>query len=241
MTDYLEYFKICLKKNEVQPRKYKQYEFIISDLETDVECIFIESGTIRMIANSSNGKIFNLQYLKGDFLIFPFQDATSIDGSMYTFQVVTDEATIFKISKKVSTNIMKNCIYSNLYIFSILRKQVSFMFAKLNDFSSNGKLGALCGQLLILGYDYGNVSKLGIKITLTITNEELGNFSGITHTSSVNRLLSKLKKEKVIKIVGHKIYIIDLNFLQNMAPNINEWFSINRKNRFKNINNNILK
>ena len=226
---YVINFKECLKSCAIYPENYQKDEFILNDWEVNTKWIFVESGVLRMTSNDIEGNIFNLQYIKGDFLIFPVKTNDLVpSAAMYNFQVVTKDALVYKIRPSVVKEIMTHSLECNLYIFSILQQQTSFLFAKLNDFSLHGKLGALCGQLLILGYGYGVVSNSGIKVDLDITNEEIGHFSGIAHPSSVSRLLSKLKKENVIFSSKSKIYITDLAYLKKMAPKIDEWFLTNR-------------
>lgn len=228
MDKYLSSFKNSLNAINCLSKKYREGEFVRAQWEKNNDCIFIESGILKMTSDSLEGDSFNLQYLKGDFLILPQLDGDNNFFSMFNFQVVTPEAVIFKLNKLELEKVMTNSLDSSMYILLKSQQQASFMFAKLNDFSINGKFGALCGQLLILGYSYGEQTEIGLKITITITNEEIGHFAGITHSSSVSRLLAYLKKEKVIKNIRNKLYILNLSYLKKIAPKIDEWYSQHR-------------
>ncbi len=59
---------------------------------------------------------------------------------------------------------------------------------------------------------------------------------GISHVASVSRMLSNLKKEKVIVIENGKIKILKLDILKINAPKIEEWFALNERQKWEKIN-----
>jgi CRP-like cAMP-binding protein len=61
---------------------------------------------------------------------------------------------------------------------------------------------------------YGIQKDNGILIDLPLTNQELANFCG-TSRESTNRILSELKKNKIISVKKGKISIWDLQYLKN--------------------------
>jgi CRP/FNR family transcriptional regulator len=65
----------------------------------------------------------------------------------------------------------------------------------------------LAETLLLLAETYG-LEKDGITLSITLTRNEIANITG-TATESVSRLLSKLRQEGIIDMVGRKLKILD--------------------------------
>ena len=85
---------------------------------------------------------------------------------------------------------------------------------KFRDLVLNGKRGALFSTLIRMSNSYGIQKDNGILIDLPLTNQELANFCG-TSRESTNRILSELKKNKIISVKKGKILIWDLQYLKN--------------------------
>ena len=60
----------------------------------------------------------------------------------------------------------------------------------------------------------GRKTQNGTLIDFQVTNDDIAGFCGISTRNSVNRILSKLKDEGVITIVNKKIYILDIDYIE---------------------------
>jgi CRP-like cAMP-binding protein len=85
---------------------------------------------------------------------------------------------------------------------------------KIRDFSMSGKKEALYTILLRFARKFGVPYQEGILIDFVITNEELAKFTGISTRNSVNRMLHQLKEKDIIDMVQSKIYIKNIQFLE---------------------------
>nr|WP_139378418.1 Crp/Fnr family transcriptional regulator [Mesobacillus jeotgali] len=70
---------------------------------------------------------------------------------------------------------------------------------RIRDLVLHGKKGALYSTLIRMVNSYGVKTEDGLKIDVPLTNQELANFCG-TSREVVNRLLSELRKKKIISI-----------------------------------------
>ena len=61
---------------------------------------------------------------------------------------------------------------------------------------------------------FGRKTQNGTLIDFQVTNDDIAGFCGISTRNSVNRILSKLKDEGVITIVNKKIYILDIDYIE---------------------------
>ena len=86
---------------------------------------------------------------------------------------------------------------------------------KIRDNLMYGKLGALCSNLIRLSNSFGETVPGGIRITVKVTNQELGIVSG-TSREVVNRLLGDLKKQEIISVENKIITIHDIDKLRHM-------------------------
>ncbi len=86
--------------------------------------------------------------------------------------------------------------------------------AKFRDLLLCGKTGAIYSTLIRFSNSYGVEHKKGIKINVSLTNQDLANFIG-TSRESVNRMLNDLKKDDVIQIEDGFIIIKNMQFLKD--------------------------
>jgi CRP-like cAMP-binding protein len=84
---------------------------------------------------------------------------------------------------------------------------------KFRDLVLHGRKGALYSTLIRFSNSYGVNQENGILITVPLTNQDLANFTG-TARESVSRMLSDLRKKKIITIIRKTIIIHDIEFLK---------------------------
>ncbi|MBF2673258.1 Crp/Fnr family transcriptional regulator [Listeria seeligeri] len=225
MSTKAEDFKEYLESNGIQPKYFQKKEFIFSQWEPNEYCIFLHEGVAKLTSISESGDILNLQYYKGAFIIMTGFIDTEKSLGYYNLEVVSEQAVAYIIKISDLKELVSKDLKQLFYIIDTLQKQVSYSLAKFNDFSSNGKVGSICGQFLILAYVYGEETPNGIKITLEkLTMQELGCSSGIAHSSAVSRIISKLKQANVIEYKDSYFYIKNIAYLKKIAPKIDEWF-----------------
>ncbi|MBS4178696.1 Crp/Fnr family transcriptional regulator [Lederbergia citrea] len=85
--------------------------------------------------------------------------------------------------------------------------------SKFRDLLLHGKKGALYSTLIRMTNSFGVNKEDGILIDLSLTNQELANFCGMSR-EVVNRMLGALKKDGIISVSDGKILIHDLQFLK---------------------------
>ncbi|WP_226087164.1 Crp/Fnr family transcriptional regulator [Mesobacillus sp. S13] len=84
---------------------------------------------------------------------------------------------------------------------------------RFRDLVLHGKKGALYSTLIRMVNSYGVKTEDGLKIDVSLTNQELANFCG-TSREVVNRLLSELRKSNIISIDKGFITVHSLNVLK---------------------------
>lgn len=118
----------------------------------------------------------------------------------------------------IRKDVLENEIFQNSTLAFEFMKWMSDHFrktqTKFRDLILNGKRGALISTLIRMSNSYGIHKENGILIDLPLTNQELGNFCGISREST-NRILNDLKNNNIIAVKKGKISILNLQYLKD--------------------------
>lgn len=85
--------------------------------------------------------------------------------------------------------------------------------SKLRDLILNGKKGGVYSTLIRMGNTFGEKTEDGLQLNVSLTNQEMANLCG-TSREVVNRLLSELRKEGIIKMNRNRITLCDIDYLK---------------------------
>jgi CRP-like cAMP-binding protein len=193
--------------------KSEKGSFLFQEGMLAEELYIIISGKIQISKITSDGRELSLRIcgendICGELTLFT-------DNPRYLLSaMVLEEGEIVAIKK----DIIESEIFQNSKLAFEFMKWMSDHFrktqTKFRDLVLNGKRGALFSTLIRMSNSYGIQKDNGILIDLPLTNQELANFCG-TSRESTNRILSELKKNKIISVKKGKISIWDLQYLKN--------------------------
>ncbi|PFG12667.1 Crp/Fnr family transcriptional regulator [Bacillus sp. es.036] len=172
----------------------------------------IQSGNVRLNKLTSEGRELTLQICQPGDLIGEL--------ALYTGQL-NFSANAWAVDKVKATFVKQAHLEETLTSDAILATQfMKFMGenfrknqSKFRDLLLHGKKGALYSTLIRLSNTYGVKKNDDILIDIPLTNQELGNFCGLTR-ESVNRILSELKKANIVSVKQGIITIHNLEFLR---------------------------
>ncbi|MFL6556705.1 MAG: Crp/Fnr family transcriptional regulator [Bacillus sp. (in: firmicutes)] len=194
--------------------KSEKGSFLFQEGMVAEELYIIISGKVQISKITSDGRELSLRIcgendICGELTLFT-------DNPRYLLSaLVLEEGEIVAIKK----DILESEIFRNSKLAFEFMKWMSDHFrktqTKFRDLVLNGKRGALFSTLIRMSNSYGIQKKdNGILIDLPLTNQELANFCG-TSRESTNRILSELKKDKIISVKKGKISILDLQYLKS--------------------------
>ncbi len=205
----------ALKKwiaEEGEPVSFKKDEPLYMDGMKADRLLLIQSGNVRLNKLTSEGRELTLQICKPGDLIGELALYTGqLNFSANAWAVDDVKATFIKqshLEKTLSTDAVLATEFMK-FMGENFRKNQS----KFRDLLLHGKKGALYSTLIRLSNTYGIHRDDHILIDIPLTNQELGNFCGLTR-ESVNRILSELKKAQIVSVKSGKITIHDLEFLR---------------------------
>ncbi|WP_407272396.1 Crp/Fnr family transcriptional regulator [Radiobacillus sp. PE A8.2] len=188
-------------------------QFLFQQGEDVNEVYIIQSGTIQIGKSSPDGRELTLRICKKGDIIGEL--AVYSDNVKYLLNAKAMEDSQVVIIKK---HYLEEKLLHNPQLAMEFMKAMSDNFrreqTKIRDLVMNGKKGALYSTLIRLSNSYGIELTNGILIDIMLTNQEIANFCG-TSRESVNRMLSDLKREKIIDTQHNKIIIYNLQHLKD--------------------------
>lgn len=200
---------LALVHGEIELKK-DAYLFQEGDLADGI--YYIRSGKIRIGKVTPDGREIAFQiFSQGDFI---YEISLYSDSTPYTVHArAIEDSTCAKIKKD---DLEENLLLKpnlNVEFMKMMSLHHRKMQSKFRDLILHGKKGALYSTLIRLANSYGVEKEDGILVDLSITNQELANFCGMTR-EVVNRMLSSLKKDGKLSMKDGKILIHDLNYLR---------------------------
>jgi CRP/FNR family transcriptional regulator len=215
------------KKNEVNHLKFlirQLYEipgsiqelhdgqYLFHEEDPSTHLYIVRKGRICLMKNSCQGRLlaFSLTThgsLIGELHLYEEEPACVFDAvaqcpsEVYAIELPVLEKHLEK-RPALAVNLLK------ITSLTMRRHQ-----AWLRDLILYGKKGALYATLIRLANSYGQKTEAGIALSITLTNQELANYSSMTR-ESLNRLLSELRRNGVIETRGSRLTIKDLDYLK---------------------------
>ncbi|MFC0187923.1 Crp/Fnr family transcriptional regulator [Fictibacillus aquaticus] len=201
-----------LLKDIMYSQKIEKDQYLFLDDDTANKLYYVKHGQIKITKMNEEGK---------ELVLYIFQDGDLIGElansgeARYSFSAKAARDTEVGViqQKDLETLIWQhgNVAVEFMRWMGIMHKITR---SKFRDLMLYGKNGALCSTLIRLSNSYGRMTADGIVLSNKFTNTELAELVG-TSRETVNRMLSQLKKENVIKTnKDGTIVIADLAFLK---------------------------
>ncbi len=176
------------------------------------ELYIIQSGLVQVSKIIPDGRELTLRMcskgdLVGELALFNSTQRYLLNGK------VIESGEVSVIPKdRLEANLSKNHSLAIEFIkwMSLQHQKTQ---TKFRDLILNGKKGAMYSTLIRLANTYGEINSNGITISIPLTNQELANFCA-TSREVVNRLLSELRKNRIISVEKGLITIFDMNYLK---------------------------
>lgn len=223
--DKLDYKKIPLLSNLSQEEidkmqssfevmKFSKGDYIFQSGMPADKMYIIYSGFMKIILNLSDGREQMMYlYQAGDFI----GGLNLISGDTYVYDgVALKETTVITISKYDFRNIL---LKNNDFLMAIIEKsyerirRAESLVDRLSVINADLKVAKTLLNLIKI---YGEETKDGILLNLTINQEELGSFSGIAR-ETMSRKLKQFEEAGYIEIVSrNKILLKDVKAMSKL-------------------------
>jgi len=193
--------------------EYKKDTFLFREGDTIKGIYLIRSGKVQIGKVTPEGRELTLRLcgpnqFVGEFTLFSEAPKYMLDAK------VVEAAVCVKIQIEDLEEALSNDAKLAVSFMKWMGINHQKTQTKFRDLMLHGKKGALYSTLIRMTNSYGIREENGVLIDLTLTNQELANFCGMTR-EVVNRLLSDLKKQNMVSMVNGKIFIHDLQYLKD--------------------------
>lgn len=176
----------------------------------------LKEGIVKTSIILKDGREFNLSYIVAPDIISLLKDEVSnYTSAPFNVRIESEEASFYRIPRATFWEYVKHNQHLQDYVRDYYRKKLSENIEALQNMTMNGKKGAVCAFIQRLINLFGVQKPDGILIDFPITNEDIAGFCGISTRNSVNRILHDLKQENAIEIRHQKIFILNLECLDD--------------------------
>ena len=184
----------------------KKHSYLMIDGHDQADIYILKDGIVKTSVILSDGREFNIMYLKGfDILSLLKDEIKKVTSASFHIRIESDTAVFYRVNRKLFSKYLSENKELRDYMDAIYRQQLMTM---------NGKNGAVCAFIYYLVGLFGREVKKGIFIDLQVTNDDIAGFCGISTRNSVNRILRGLRQQGVITMVYHKILVLDVDYLK---------------------------
>nr|WP_281350645.1 Crp/Fnr family transcriptional regulator [Bacillus aquiflavi] len=193
-------------------RKIEKGQYLFQEGSTANELYIVQKGKVQVSKIVPDGRELTLRMCSEGDLIGELSIFCRAPKYMLNAKVIEDG----EVAVILRDQLEEKLIGSNAVALEFM-KWLSIQYrktqTKFRDLVLHGKKGALYSTLIRMSNSYGIKKTNGILINIPLTNQELANFCG-TSREVVNRMLSELRKNKIISIHKGIITIHDIDYLK---------------------------
>lgn len=198
---------ICEIKEE---RTYLNGELIIKEGDKIDEFLYMKEGLVKLSKYSPRGKEQILSFSKP----FDFVSLLSVfSAENYKYSVTSVEDSVVCL---LDLDVVKNHARQNAMFTMDLMTRISEVTDKIILENLEIRRKNLKGRVAHVLLYFSNYIYERDEFDLPVSRREIAEYIGMT-TENVIRALSEFRKDKIIKIFGKDIFIVDKKRLQNIS------------------------
>lgn len=194
-------------------KEMKKDVFLFREGEEPTHIFLLHSGKVRIGKITPDGKELSFRICKANDFIC--ETPLFYPAAIYSVHAKVIEKGSYSMIPK---HTLEQYVLDNPDFNQKFMRQLGIQHqknqSKFRDLLLHGKKGALYSTLIRLCNSYGMDHDDGIFLNISLTNQELANFCGMSR-EVVNRLLNELKRQGIITSEKSYIIIRDLDFLRN--------------------------
>lgn len=187
-------------------RRYKKNMIIFMEGEPGEGFHYIKTGKVKITQMASDGREHIINILGpgevfAEVLLFN-------RGSYPATSVALEDSVIGIIKNSELENVVTENSRIALHIIRVMSKKLIHAQMKIRTLALSDTFSRTAQILLRLSRQHGQPVVGGVQIAIDMTRQDLANLVGTTR-ETVSRVLSAMKKDKVIDLSEHNIIILD--------------------------------
>jgi CRP/FNR family transcriptional regulator, dissimilatory nitrate respiration regulator len=195
-------------------KKFSKSQILFSEGDPYTGFYILLKGAVKVFRLSSEGKE-SIFHLKKPF--DSFGDIALFEGGSYVVNAqATSDSTLLFIPRKEFLILLKKNPQLSLKMLESFAKRLRVLTQKVEDLTTKDIIGRLASYLVdeIIKNGVENLSEP--VINLSVPKKNIAAFLG-TITETLSRTFKKLQNEKIIRISGKNIFILDLHRLKKLS------------------------
>lgn len=195
---------------------YNKKEYLFMENDPALDVYFILSGTVRLTKSDNLGKEITLSYRKaGDILTCGILLNRERSHYFVSGQML-EPGEVFSLPLEIFDKVLKDTPQFAAKILEVNQNRVLDFTNTITNLACLDKNKALAVELLRLADQHGMQTEEGIVINLRLSHQEIANKIA-TSREFVSRSISTLSKQNIIKTEHFHVFILDKNYLAQMA------------------------
>jgi CRP/FNR family transcriptional regulator len=197
---------LAVISNVTLERRYKKNMIIFMEGEPGEGFHYVKSGKVKIVKMAQDGREHIINILGTGEV---FAEVLLFNHGPYPATSVALEDSVIGIIKN---NDLENVVTENariaLHIIRVMSKKLLHAQMKIKTLALSDTFSRTAQILIRLSQQYGRPVSGGVQIDVDMTRQDLANLIGTTR-ETVSRVLSSMKKDKVIDFSDQQIIILD--------------------------------
>jgi CRP/FNR family transcriptional regulator, cyclic AMP receptor protein len=193
-------------------RNYSKDTVVFMEAQQGEGFYYVQSGKVKILHTSLEGQE-QIVHIVGPGEVFA--EVLLFQSSGYPATAVAlEDSQIGMIKNHDLEQAVLRYPQLALQLIKILSQKLLQAQQKITTLAFSDTSARTTENLIQLARQYGRQTEQGVEIDLSMTRQELANLVG-TSRETVTRVLSAMKKSKMIDLVDHKIIILEWDKLLN--------------------------
>lgn len=185
--------------------KYRKKQLVFLEGNSSHYIFVIKSGIVKIFKTSEDGKSYILRVLNdGDLLAF---DALYSDEYLYSAEAI-ENSEICMMRKDDFITLLKKDTEMAIDIIKMLVRELEETRCFIRDFITKTASQKIAQFLLSPPYIFSSVYAVKKANILPLSRKEFSEILGLS-AETVSRTLSQFERDKIVKVNGSKILILD--------------------------------
>ena len=190
---------------------YKKNETIFSEGEPGAGFYYVKTGKVKIIKLSADGREHIINILGPSEV---FAEVLLFNKGPYPATAIAlKESCVGIIRNSELEKIIINHPHVAMNIIQVMSKKLLFIQQKVNSLAFSDSYAKVAQTIELLSRRHGKETSRGLEIDADITRLDIANLAGTTR-ETVSRVLSVIKKEKILEEDERRIIILDVNGLR---------------------------
>lgn len=189
---------------------YKKNEIIFQEEEPGEGFHYVKQGKVKILKLSQDGREHIINILGPNEV---FAEVLLFNKGPYpATAVAAEESCVGIIPNGELEKIIISHPHVAINIIKVMSKKLLFIQQKVKSLAFSDSYAKVAQAVESLAHRYGRKTARGLEIDLDITRQDIANLAGTTRETA-SRVLSAMKKQKVLEGDERRILILDLEGL----------------------------